>query len=99
MRKLARVANIVVKVGKSCEKYNLNEQDLPDGLRDILGSLQRFVHFIAVLPYDYNSLTNDQRVGWGWICTEEVRGGESRQRIPSPKGSSHEDQAMRWRAI
>ncbi|KAN0132701.1 P-loop containing nucleoside triphosphate hydrolase protein, partial [Lactarius tabidus] len=41
MRKLARIANVVVNVGKSCEKYSLNERDLPDGLRTILDSLQR----------------------------------------------------------
>jgi len=41
MRKLTRIANVVVKVGKSCEEHNLKEQDLPDGLRTILGSLQR----------------------------------------------------------
>ncbi|KAF8260417.1 hypothetical protein EI94DRAFT_1667989 [Lactarius quietus] len=41
MRKVARIANVVINVGKSCEKYNLNERDLPDGVRTILGSLQR----------------------------------------------------------
>jgi hypothetical protein len=49
MRKLARVANVVVNVGKSCKKYSLNERDLPDDLRTILGSLQRFVRPTAVL--------------------------------------------------
>ena len=73
MRKLARIANIVVKVGNSCEKYNLNEQDLPDGLRSILGSLQRFVHSIAALRH---SLTNGQRAGSGRTCSEKVREDE-----------------------
>ncbi|KAF8258179.1 P-loop containing nucleoside triphosphate hydrolase protein, partial [Lactarius quietus] len=41
MQKVARIANIVVNIGNSCEKYNLSERDLPDGLRTILGSLQR----------------------------------------------------------
>ncbi|KAF8268858.1 hypothetical protein EI94DRAFT_1726702 [Lactarius quietus] len=41
MHKVARIANIVVNIGNSCEKYNLSERDLPDGLRTILGSLQR----------------------------------------------------------
>ena len=78
MRKLARIANVVVNVGKSCEKYNLNERDLPDGLRTILGSLQRSVHPMVAL---LRSLTNDQRAGWGRTCTEEVREDERRQRI------------------
>ena len=55
MHKLARIANVVVNVGKSCERYSLNERDLPDGLRSILGSLQRFVHPTAVL---FHGLTN-----------------------------------------
>ena len=82
MRKLARIANVVVSVGKSCEKYSLNERDLPDGLRTILGSLQRCVHPRTVLSH---SLTNNQRAGWGRRRTEEVREGERRQRITSTK--------------
>ena len=78
MRKLARIANVVVNVGKSCETYKLNERDLPDGLRTILGSLQRFVHTIVALS---RSLMNDQRTGWGRTCFEEVREGKRRQRI------------------
>jgi len=38
VRKLARVASIVVNVGKLCEKHNLNEEDLPAVLRAILCS-------------------------------------------------------------
>ncbi|KAN0138530.1 hypothetical protein V8E53_003518 [Lactarius tabidus] len=37
-RKLARVASIVVKLGESCKKHNLNEEDLPIGLRTTLHS-------------------------------------------------------------
>ncbi|KAI0246915.1 hypothetical protein BJV78DRAFT_1157567 [Lactifluus subvellereus] len=40
MRKLIRVAGLVVNVGELCEKYNLEERDLPPGLREILQSLQ-----------------------------------------------------------
>ncbi|KAI0294883.1 hypothetical protein B0F90DRAFT_1820882 [Multifurca ochricompacta] len=40
MRKLGRVAGLVVNVGESCQKYNLEENDLPPGLRSILRSLQ-----------------------------------------------------------
>ncbi|KAI0291242.1 hypothetical protein B0F90DRAFT_1928941 [Multifurca ochricompacta] len=40
MRKLGRVAGLVVNVGESCQKYNLEENDLPPGLRSILQSLQ-----------------------------------------------------------
>ncbi|KAI0296539.1 hypothetical protein B0F90DRAFT_1819896 [Multifurca ochricompacta] len=40
MRKLGRVAGLVVNVGESCQKYNLQEKDLPPGLRTILQTLQ-----------------------------------------------------------
>ncbi|KAI0290394.1 hypothetical protein B0F90DRAFT_608080 [Multifurca ochricompacta] len=42
MRKLGRVAGLVVNVGESCQKYNLEENDLPPGLRSILWSLQKY---------------------------------------------------------
>lgn len=38
MRKVARVASIIVNI---CEKYNLNEEDLPASLLATMGSLQR----------------------------------------------------------
>ncbi|KAH9072075.1 hypothetical protein EDB83DRAFT_193762 [Lactarius deliciosus] len=41
MHKLARIARIIVGVGELCESHNLSEEDLPAGLRAILGSLQR----------------------------------------------------------
>ncbi|KAH9014183.1 hypothetical protein EDB83DRAFT_2321561 [Lactarius deliciosus] len=41
MHKLARIARIIVDVGELCEHHNLTEEDLPAGLRTILGSLQR----------------------------------------------------------
>jgi hypothetical protein len=40
LRKLSRVASIISGV---FGKHNLNEEDLPAGLLDILRSLQRFV--------------------------------------------------------
>jgi hypothetical protein len=43
MRKLERVASIIVNVGEICGKYNLKEEDLPAGLLDILRSLRMFV--------------------------------------------------------
>ena len=43
MRKLIRIAGRVVNVGELCEKYNLEERDLPLGLREILQSLQTCV--------------------------------------------------------
>ena len=60
MRKLARIASVVVNVGKSCERYNLNEGEIPDGLRTILGSLQRFVYYMVALS---RNLMNDKRAG------------------------------------
>ncbi|KAH9051387.1 hypothetical protein EDB83DRAFT_1309191 [Lactarius deliciosus] len=41
IRKLARVANIIVNVGEKCEKYNLKEENHPPSLLAILDSLQR----------------------------------------------------------
>ncbi|KAH9051330.1 hypothetical protein EDB83DRAFT_1303678 [Lactarius deliciosus] len=40
MRKLSRVASIIVNVSKMYGKHNLNEEDLPPSLFAILGSLQ-----------------------------------------------------------
>jgi len=48
IRRLSRIANIIVNVGESCEKYNLDERDLPAGLRNILGSLRGFVTLMAM---------------------------------------------------
>jgi hypothetical protein len=44
MQKLARIAKIIVDL---CEKYNLNEEDLPASLRSILDSLQRFASSVT----------------------------------------------------
>ena len=44
IRKLARIASIIINVGEMCGKYNLNEGDIPASLLAILGSLQRFVY-------------------------------------------------------
>ena len=44
MRKLIRVAGRVVHVGELCKKYNVEERDLPPGLREILQSLQTCVN-------------------------------------------------------
>ena len=44
MEKLADIASIVIDVGQSCQTHGLVEQDLPDGVRNILKSLHRCVH-------------------------------------------------------
>ena len=49
MRKLTRIANVILTVNNSCVKYNLNEDDLGNGLRTILGSLEEFVPPITVI--------------------------------------------------
>ncbi|KAI9451691.1 hypothetical protein BJY52DRAFT_92123 [Lactarius psammicola] len=41
MHKLARIAKIIVNVGKLCENHSLSEEDLPASLLAILDSLQR----------------------------------------------------------
>jgi hypothetical protein len=44
IRKLARIASIIINVGEMCGKHNLTEGDIPASLLAILGSLQRFVY-------------------------------------------------------
>ncbi|KAH9049219.1 hypothetical protein EDB83DRAFT_1403106 [Lactarius deliciosus] len=41
VHKTARIAKIIVNIGKVCETHNLNEEDLPASLRAILRSLVR----------------------------------------------------------
>ena len=43
MRKLTRVASVIVNVGDMCGKHNLDEEDLPAGLLAILRSFKGFV--------------------------------------------------------
>jgi hypothetical protein len=43
MEKLADIASIVIDVGKLCQAHGLVEEDLPDGIRNILKSLHRYV--------------------------------------------------------
>jgi hypothetical protein len=59
MHKLARIAKIIVNL---CEKYNLSNEDLPLSLRDILGSLQRFVSSLTIVLPAPHDLTKDQRI-------------------------------------
>ena len=44
MEKLTDIASIVIDVGQSCQAHGLVEQDLPDGVRNILRSLLGCVH-------------------------------------------------------
>ena len=63
MYKLARIARIIVSVGELCETHNLREEDLPAGLRAILGSLQKLVCSVTFVFPDPHDLTKDQRAG------------------------------------
>ena len=60
MHKLARIGKILIDL---CEKYNLNEGDLPASLRSILDSLQRCVSLVTIVLPDPHNLTKDQRAG------------------------------------
>ena len=42
MKKLERIARLVCKVGEMCEKHNLEEKDVPLGLRAIFETLMRY---------------------------------------------------------
>ena len=48
MEKLTDIASIVIDVGESCRTHGLVEEDLPDGVRKILKSLQRYVQPILI---------------------------------------------------
>ena len=48
MKKLVDVGSIVIDVGESCQTHGLVEEDLPDGVRNILGSLHRYVWPILI---------------------------------------------------
>lgn len=43
MEKLADIGSIVINVGESWQAHGLVEEDLPNGLRKILQSLERYV--------------------------------------------------------
>ena len=48
MDKLGRVAGLVNNVGASCEKYGLEEKDLPRDLRSIFESLETYaIHSLS----------------------------------------------------
>ncbi|KAI9434858.1 hypothetical protein H4582DRAFT_746360 [Lactarius indigo] len=91
MGKLARIAGIIVNV---CEKYNLSEEELPNTLRDILSSLQRFVSFVTIARAEPHDLTKDQRVGQDREGAKEVLEEKGYQRGASTQGSVDEYQAM-----
>jgi hypothetical protein len=42
MGRLESIARLVNNVGVACKRYNLEEKDLPDGLRDIFQSLETY---------------------------------------------------------
>ena len=63
MFKLARIAKVIISVGKLCETHNMREEDLPAGLRAILGSLQKSVSSMIVVLPDPHDLTKDLRAG------------------------------------
>jgi hypothetical protein len=42
MKKLERIARLVCKVGELCEKNNLEEKDVPVGLREIFETLMGY---------------------------------------------------------
>ena len=49
MRKLARVARVILNVCELCEKHDLSEEELPASLREALSSLQRFVSPVTIM--------------------------------------------------
>jgi hypothetical protein len=49
MDKVESIASLVNSVGTSCARYNLDEKDLPRGLRDIFLSLETYGHLSDIL--------------------------------------------------
>ena len=49
MRKLARVARVILNVCELCEKHDMSEEELPASLREVLSSLQRFVSPVTIM--------------------------------------------------
>ena len=47
MVKLEQVAGLVDNVGTLCGTYNLEEKDLPPGLREIFQSLKKYPLYIS----------------------------------------------------
>ena len=46
MDKIGRISDLLDDVGKSCVKYNMREDNLPDSLRNILGETTTYaIHF------------------------------------------------------
>jgi len=43
MKKLERIAGLVDKFGSACEEHNLEEKDIPRGLRAMFDSLVTYV--------------------------------------------------------
>ena len=60
MEKLEDVASIVIDVGESCQAHGLVEEDLPDGVRKILESLQKYVWLFF---FRFHCLTYAKRFG------------------------------------
>ena len=51
MRKLSRVARVILNVCELCKMHDLSEEELPASLRAVLSLLQRFVSSVArIIP-------------------------------------------------
>jgi len=61
MDKLERIAGLVDKVGTLCEEHDLEEKDIPRGLRAIFESL---VTYVMHYRYRYRWLMVLKRTGW-----------------------------------
>jgi hypothetical protein len=67
MDKLERIAGLVDKFGMSCEEYNLEEKDVPRGLRAIFESL---VTYVTYPLSSYRWLIVPKRTGWYQACAQ-----------------------------
>jgi hypothetical protein len=96
MEKLTDIARIVIDVGKSCKAHGLVEEDLPDGVRDILKSLHRYVgHFLIQVSFS----DAKQRFGWNRRRVETVCRDKVNQDGATACGHTAEGQEIRCQVI
>ena len=64
MRKLSRVARVILNVCELCEMHNLSEEEMPTSLRAVLSSLQRFVSSVASIIPPWPLWSDDRPESW-----------------------------------
>ena len=91
MDKLERIAGLVDNVGTLCEEYNLEENDVPRGLRVIFESLESYVTY----PWSsYRWLIVPKRAGWYQESAQTKPTNRRNQKVIFTQGFTTEGQAV-----